>query len=321
MKDPLVTIGITNYNYGHFIRTALESVVKQTYKNIELIIVDDCSTDSSVITIENWISNNSKKLPIIFIRNKKNRGLTASSNVILENANGKYLQLLDADDFLLPEKVKKQVEMFKDFPDGALVYCNLRVEDINGNLLDPDYCHWIKYDRYNMPEGRVLDELILFNFIPAHAPIFSVAYAKELGGFDTSLQLQDYYMWLKLAETYEFRFLNEVLGIYRIHNSSMSGNIKTYPTSADSALTLKYRYYNLTTKKNQKKIAENIHFGSVYLYEQKFYTAKKWLTIAFKLKPSFKTFVYFISIRIGVPFSFYKGLKKYFLYLFKVSKS
>lgn len=307
--QPLVTIGITSYNYAHFIETALESVINQNYKNIEIIIVEDCSSDNSVEVIKNWIKKNKDILPIRFILNKKNLGLAGSTDVILQNASGKYLQLLDADDFIFPDKVETQIAVLESNPDCALVYSNLRVEDVKGDLLNADYCNWINFDRNNMPEGWVLDKLIAFNFIPAHSPIFHVAYAREVGGFDPTLRLQDYYMWLKLAENYQFKYLNEVLGVYRIHSSSMSNNMITYPASADSALTLRYRYYPTANKELKKKIAKNIHFGSVFLYQQKFPTAKKWISLAFKLKPGFKTLLYYCSIRMGIPFAFFGGIK------------
>ena len=310
MKNyPLVTVGIPNFNYGHFIKEALDSVRAQTYPHIELIIVDDCSNDNSVDVIENWIKDYEGNCKIHFIQNEKNLGLSKSCNVILKNANGKYFQLLDSDDIIYPFKISKQVEILENSPNAALVYSNVVVVNEDGEIINPDYCNRINYDKNNMPEGKVKDELLDFNFITVHSALVHTGRAKEVGGFDETLALQDYYMWLQLSEKYEIKFLNECTAFYRIHSSSMSNNIKTNPDSVNSSITLKYRYYKSSNTLIKKKIAKNIQFASVYLYQNKYPTAKKWLTIAFYLNPGIKTLLYFFSIRLKIPFSFFDKIK------------
>ena len=110
---PLVTIGIANYNYARFVTHALESVANQTYKNCELIIVDDCSTDNSVEVIQDWIDNYSGNFKIEFIKNSKNTGVAKVYNSILERVSGKYYQIIDADDFIFPDKIARQVSILE----------------------------------------------------------------------------------------------------------------------------------------------------------------------------------------------------------------
>ncbi|MEO6707250.1 MAG: glycosyltransferase [Ginsengibacter sp.] len=306
---PLVTVGIPNYNYARFIKEALDSAAAQTYPNIELILVDDCSTDNSVMVIENWIKNYEGSFKILFIQNPKNMGLSKSCNVILKNANGKYFQLLDSDDVIYPFKISKQVEILESSPNAALVYSNVSVVNEEGEITNPDYCDRIHYDKNNMPEGRVKDQLLEFNFITVHSALVHTARAKEVGGFDETLALQDYYMWLQLSEKYEIRFLNECTAFYRIHSSSMSNNVKTNPDSVNSSITLKYRYYKTSSPSIRKKIAKNIQFAAVYLYQHEHPASKKWLTIAFRLNPGIKTFLYSCSIRLNIPFSFFNKIK------------
>jgi len=308
-SNPLVTIGIPNYNYCHFVVDCLNSVINQTYQNLEIIIIDDCSSDNSVQLIERWINENKKNIQIKFIKNSVNHGLTKNCNIILENARGKYFQPLDADDKIAPDKIRKQVQLLESNPNFALVYSNVSVINEYGEITDSDYCSRIGYDKLNMPNGKIFNNLIEFNFISLPSVLINTEYAKSEGGFDESLQVQDYYMWLKLAEKYKIQYVSENLAYYRVHEASMSNKITTYLASTDSVLRLKYRYYPLINSEQRKRMAKNIQNASVHLYEYKYWTYKKWISIAFYLNPGFKTCLYFIAIRLAIPFSFFNKLK------------
>lgn len=311
--SPLVTIGISNYNYAKYIKYSLDSVANQTYQNIEVIIVDDFSTDNSCEVIENWIKNYDGKFPIKFIRNETNIGVSRVCNIILKNAKGKYLQPLDADDIILPGKIAKQVQFLNKEPATAMVYSNVAVINNEGIITNPDYCNRINYNRNFMPSGRILNELLAFNFISTPSVLINTEHARNVGGFDENLRLQDYYMWLKLSESYEIKYIPEITAHYRVHSSSMTNYSPTNCILQESVLINKYRYFRRVSPKLKKIIAKNIQNSSVYLYEHNYPTAKKWLTIAFRSSPSFKTGVYFLSIRLGIPFSFFKMLKRNFL--------
>jgi glycosyltransferase involved in cell wall biosynthesis len=311
IPSPLVTIGISNYNYSHFILDCLNSVIGQIYENIEIIIIDDHSTDNSIDVVEAWIEVHKENCRIKFIKNSENLGLTKNCNLILKNTKGKYFQPLDADDILMPQKIAKQVQLLEASNNTALVYSNVSVLNEDGIITNPDYCKRIGYDKLNMPEGRIFNELLDFNFISLPSVLINTRYAKEVGGFDETLRVQDYYMWLKLAEKYEIKYMPENTAYYRVHDFSMSNCIGTSLASADSVLQLKYRYYHSRNRKLKEKIAKNFQNGSVHLYQYKYPTTKKWLSVAFYLKPGFKTCIYFISVRLGIPYSFYNRIKKY----------
>src|SRR5689334_22961475 len=100
-QQPLVTIGVTSYNYEQFITASLNSVLSQTYRNIEVIIVDDCSKDNCPFLIKRWIGEN--KLVCTYIQHQNNLGITKTLNEIVSIANGKYIIFLATDDILLPE--------------------------------------------------------------------------------------------------------------------------------------------------------------------------------------------------------------------------
>lgn len=309
-NTPLVTIGIPNYNYAHYIKEALDSVAAQTYSNIELIIVDDCSTDNSIILIENWMTNYSGNIAINFIKNECNLGLTGSCNVILRNAKGEYLQILDADDIFLPENISKKIEVVNENESNniALVYSNMKLINDSGKIINDNYLNKIGYDENNMPEGDVFQELFNFNFIAY--PLINITFAREAGGFDESQQVHDYYLWLKLAEKYEVKYCPGKYALYRIHNASMSNNSKTNPISVENVLRTKYRYIKEANSSMKEIIKRDIYNSVTTLYENKIQSSGIWLKRNLILNFGFKSFGYYLAYNLGIPFSFFGSIKK-----------
>ena len=115
-RNILVTVYITNYNYGRYIKRAIESVLNQTLKNLELIIIDDGSTDNSKEIIETYA--NEKIISIIY---QKNKGLNITNNVALKAAKGKYIVRLDADDFFEPTALEEMSNILEANPDCRVV--------------------------------------------------------------------------------------------------------------------------------------------------------------------------------------------------------
>ena len=307
--SPLVTVGIPNYNYSRYIIGTLKSVDEQNYENIEIIIVDDCSTDNSVNIIEEWINAYEGNRKINFIKNKENLGLTKVCNLVLNNAAGKYFQPLDADDIILPQKISRQVNLLEANINAAFIYSNASVIDEKGNILEEDYLTRIHYNKESMPAGKIHKDLIKFNFVCLPTVLINTSKAHKVGGFDESLQVQDYYMWLKLTEESDVLYQNLVTAKYRVHAKSMGASSLTNTVSEDSVLNIKYRYYYTSKQAEKKIIKRNIQNSSIYLYEHKYPTAKKWIRLAFILKPGIKTFFYFFISLLGIPFSVIRRIK------------
>ena len=118
MKSPTVTVIMTVYNAERFLKESILSVINQTLKNLELIIIDDCSTDNSLILIKKYAKKDNR---IIVIVNKENLGPAVSRNIGIKIAKGKYIAILDADDIALPERLKTQCEFLNINVDIFLV--------------------------------------------------------------------------------------------------------------------------------------------------------------------------------------------------------
>jgi alpha-1,3-rhamnosyltransferase len=307
---PLITIGIPNYNYAHYIIEAIESAVNQDYSNIELIIVDDSSTDNSVEVIEKWIENYKGSVPVKLIKNKNNLGLSGTCNVILKNASGKYYQTLDADDKIFLNKISQQVEILNLNENAALIYSNVCVIDEKGTMSGKDYLERINYKEKEMPQGNIFEQLFDFNFIPLPSVLINTQLAREVGGYDDNMQVQDYYLWLKLAEKFPVIYLPAKTALYRVHSKSMSNNEKSNARSIDSVLRIKYSYYQKVNTNIKKRIKKNIHFSTVIFYKHKYPSAAFWLKRDLILNPGIKSLMYYTAYSLGVPFGFFSFLKR-----------
>jgi len=207
--EPLVSVYITNYNYERFIRQSIESVLAQSLQDIELIIIDDGSTDNSKSIIEEY--RNREGISIIY---QQNKGLNITNNVAMRVAKGKYLMRLDADDYLVPEALEKMVALLEADDDLGLVFPDYYYVDAEGNITGEEQRHDFQ------KEVSLYDQ-------PAHGActIIRLSFLKKIGGYNESFTCQDGYdLWLKFIIHYSVRNVNQPLFYYRRHGSNLTTN-------------------------------------------------------------------------------------------------
>ena len=207
-QNPLVTVYITNHNYGKFLNKAIKSVLNQSLKKFELIIIDDGSTDNSKKIINKYKNNN--KIISIF---QKNRGLIVSNNIALRLAKGKYIMRLDADDWLDNHALEIMSNILERNSKIGLVFPDYHEVDINGNILRT-------IRRHNFRKVKMFDQ-------PSHGACTLIRKENliDIGGYDEEFSCQDgYYLWLQFIKKYSVRNVNLPLFFYRQHRSSLSKN-------------------------------------------------------------------------------------------------
>jgi len=129
-NSPTVTVYITNYNYEKYLEKAIQSVICQTFQDLELIIIDDGSTDGSREIIKKY--ENNEKIYTVF---QQNKGLNRTNNVALKLASGKYIMRLDADDYLDPNALEVMVQKLERFPECVLVFPDYYIVDEQENII------------------------------------------------------------------------------------------------------------------------------------------------------------------------------------------
>lgn len=208
-----VSVVIPAYNAMKYLPQTVESVLHQTYKEFEVVIVNDGSTDD----IETWFAE-SVTDPRFRLISQENKGLSGARNTGIEQAKGEFIAVLDADDLWHPTKLEKQVEALKRHPEAGLVYTWLRYVDEfsspTGKIVKSSF------------EGDVWEELTAFNFIGCGSvAMIRRACFDDVGNFDRNLDsyVEDWDMWLRIAKSYPFTVVNEVL----IDNRKYSGSLST----------------------------------------------------------------------------------------------
>ncbi len=208
-KTPLITVYITNYNYGKFIRTAIESLLNQSFQDFELIIIDDGSTDNSKEIIEEYETID--RISVIY---QRNRGLNITNNVALKVSKGKYIVRLDADDYLEPTALEDMSSALEKDDELGLIFPNYFIVDVDGNTLSE-----IKRHDFDT-EVNILDQ-------PAHGACTMIRseYLKKVGGYDEDYTCQDgYELWVKFINKFKVTNINKTLFSYRRHNYNLTNN-------------------------------------------------------------------------------------------------
>jgi glycosyltransferase involved in cell wall biosynthesis len=209
---PLVSVIIPTHNRSRLLRLAVESVLAQTYPHVEVIVVDDGSTDDTAEVMAQYAGR------VTHIR-QANQGVAAARNRGIRAASGEYLTCLDDDDLLLPTKIERQVRVLVSQPEVSLVHCRFYFANGDGDNL---------YKAKLLPEGKILKELIGNNFIWSGAPLIRRHCFDQVGLFDEEISsvTADWDMWLRIARAgYRFACVQETLGVYRVHQHSMMSDV------------------------------------------------------------------------------------------------
>lgn len=213
---PLVSILCLSYNQEQFIVESLESIKLQTYNNIEILICDDFSKDNSVKVINNWIESN-PQLDIQFINHLQNQGICKSLNELLNLSKGKYIITIALDDLMEYDKVERHVNILESSSQNeALVFSNAYlIDDHSVRFQNTFIPYFHKY--LSLESGNFYQDLLNDNFIPAMSCVTKSSIIREIGGWDETLTFEDYDMWLRLSQKYNFIYDDYKSCSYRIH--------------------------------------------------------------------------------------------------------
>lgn len=228
--DPAISVLLTAYNHEAYVEQALESVAAQTFRDFELIVTDDCSTDGSREVIASWLQRTG--FDATFVANERNLGICAVRNRGLRLAKGRFVCSLAADDWYEADRLERQHAFFRNLTaDVGLIYSDVRLCDATGEVMAPSMIQeWLG----GRPvEGWVFDDLIRCSILPAAGVMVRRTALEAVGDYDETLYAEDYDMWLRLADRFQVRYLAGVASNYRVLPTSMSNSHARKATIAD----------------------------------------------------------------------------------------
>ncbi len=267
--NPLVSVVIPVFNGEKYLKKSIESVLAQTYKNIEIICVNDGSTDNSLCILQEY----QKKYPNIKVISQENRGLSAALNSAIKIMNGKYLKKVDADDIYYSNAIEEFVSLAEEFNGNDIIYSNFDYMDLEDRITK----HYM-YENYDHLDKLSINLILLsngmygnlgFDFIPKY--IFD-----KCGVYDETIRLnEDYEMQLRLCILYgvNLRLVPKSLFKVRIHPDSLTRN-NIYSGERRNEIIRKsilkqldqndQQYYKIEMKKLWKKIPLRTKFRRAY---------------------------------------------------------
>jgi glycosyltransferase involved in cell wall biosynthesis len=210
---PKVSVVIPTYNCAHYLEQAIESVMNQTYHDLEIIVLDDGSTDDTAQAVQKYGAN------INYIR-QENRGLPSARNSAIKASSGEFIALLDADDWWEPAKLSEQVPILDEDPELCLVYSDLEVVYDDGSVI-PSFLS----SRPIATSGYVFDQLLQSSFILPSTVILRRSCLDKVGMFDESMRShEDIDLWLRLCQRWNVALVRKPLTHRRQGTANMSSN-------------------------------------------------------------------------------------------------
>src|SRR5215831_11896181 len=222
MESPLVSVVCLCYNHESFVAEALESVFNQTYANLQVIIVDDCSTDKSVSIIKKVISNLSCEIQLQCL--EQNLGNCRAFNQGLKFATGGYVIDFSTDDVMMPDRIEKQVRFFETQKENVgvvftdAIYINESGEPIRNHF---EYLFKKKLIDH-IPTGDVFRDVLTTYFISSPSVMMRKEVLDVLHGYDERLAYEDFDFWVRASRNFQFEFLDEKTTKVRKSADSMS---------------------------------------------------------------------------------------------------
>ena len=221
-SSPLVSVIVPCYNHEKYVTEAIQSVIDQTYVNIELVVLNDGSKDNTHNKILDLEETCKKRFVNFIYINKENEGVSKTLNRGILLSKGSFVSFLASDDLYLPSKIENQVNLLLKSPDSVGgIYSD-------GYIIN-DFGERTAYftDNYHVPIGKnIYKELIVENWIAAISLLYRREALFEVGLFTEGIKVEDHDMLLKLTAKFNLLYLNEYLFEYRFHESNTSANFE-----------------------------------------------------------------------------------------------
>jgi glycosyltransferase involved in cell wall biosynthesis len=303
--EPTVSIIIPNYNYSHFIGEALNSILKQSFNDYEVLVIDDGSTDNCAEVVNGYSKTFNGRLRYIY---QKNQGVAAARNNGILSSKGEFITFLDADDILLENALEEIFSFIKSNAGYAIYYSNVQIMDKNMKELIKN--RFSKESEEKPFSGKCFEKLFRYgNFIASAGVTIPKGVYNQIGLFDKRFRCgEDIDMWLRISSSFEIKYTDLIVAKLRRHETSLSFN-GIAAVNADLLMIKKLsnsipNFHNLIsqTQINQRLYHDYYKLGFSYILNGNYRRGRLWLLKALKIDSNvFKNYIliYFLFSFIG----------------------
>jgi glycosyltransferase involved in cell wall biosynthesis len=275
--QPEISVIIPSYNGAKFIKTAVESVLQQGIPSVEIVIVDDGSTDGTKRVLQDY-----RDKGLVTYISQENKGPAAARNLGMRISKGEFICFLDADDILYPNSIQDRADVYKKYPELGLVFTdNKKVLRKNGkdvtyrenDLRETNFLEEIASDHINLIDGDIyllnkgiFYELVLHCFIWTGTVMIRRSVLNDIGYFDEELKIaEDHDLWLRICRKYKIGFLNKTTAAYIMHNDGITTNTPLY---YDSSIKVRSHYANELPKLYRDRLEKQL---AMYSFTKGYY--------------------------------------------------
>lgn len=254
-----ISVIMTSYNYAHFIKEAIDSVLNQTYFDFELIVVDDGSSDNSVEIIKNYCDKD-ERIKLFQHNGERNLGLRKSVILGVEKSQGDYIAFLESDDIWEKNNLEEKIKIIEKFPEAKIIFND--VELFGDEEVISDYDKYFKMNRKilsnkNFPTN-LFSAFSFQNLIPTFSCIMVEKNEMKKADFNTTVEgFLDHWIWAHLAYENKIYYINKKLTLWRMHKRSFveqrqKQNEKNFLSDIYKSLILKGHRKNMFFWKRHK---------------------------------------------------------------------
>lgn len=264
MFGELVSVIIPAFNRAHTIKRAIDSVRGQSYKNIEVIVVDDCSTDGTIECVQKWYGDADW---LLYVINDENVGAAASRNIGVQYAHGDYIAFQDSDDEWMPDKLECQMRLMDKSPDDVgMIYCCME-----RRMGEEVYDVWPPAEApMEVKSGNMLKTLLLGPVISTQTMLIDKQAFLDCGGFDVGLKvMEDYEFSVRFARTYRIGLVDKTLVIQHESAGGINSNLTERIITQSYVMEQGYedmRRLGIVTEKMSRVYEEAENYGMVKEY-------------------------------------------------------
>ena len=270
MENPLVSVFVVTYNAEEFIIDTLESIRKQNYQPIELIVSDDGSKDQTISLVGKWLeANKTRFVNTEVITVPQNTGVSANYNRAVAACKGEWIKNVDGDDILLPDCISVNMEFVNSYPDVDFVFSRINLYKKEQEWIEVKYDNSQLQKFCSLNQEEQLMSLSQFNCLPSQTFFARGAVLKKYPYNEHYIGVEDYPKWFELSKRgYRFYYIDKVTSLYRICQSTTSSSTRFYSTFyMNSLITFFWNELAPFLKENGQDEAYSKYRRSFLLYE------------------------------------------------------